>query len=98
MQRRCVYSIWAGFWHLLRLSAHFNQSKNVTIALAVLSIYAVDFAINIGEHIDAFIWTTLTSFSPSLLSQLDRRHIADSIATSWFSMGYDPTSVHEAKS
>jgi hypothetical protein len=25
-----------------------NQVKNVTIALAVLSIYAVDFAINIG--------------------------------------------------
>lgn len=61
----------AGFWHL-RLCRSLYQAKNVTIALAVLSIYAVDFAINIGELVDALIWIILTSFSSGLLSQLDR--------------------------
>lgn len=28
-----------------------SQAKNVTIALAVLSIYAVDFAINVGMYL-----------------------------------------------
>jgi hypothetical protein len=58
--------------HLCDSNAHVYQAKKATIALAVLSIYAVDFAINIGEHADTLIRTKLTSFSPGLLSQLDR--------------------------
>jgi hypothetical protein len=42
-----------GFGICCDSAAHFYQAKNVTIALAVLSIYAVDFAINIGEYVDA---------------------------------------------
>jgi hypothetical protein len=39
-------------WELIRAR---SQARNVTIALAVSSIYAVDFSINVGKW-DGSIW------------------------------------------
>ena len=47
----------------------------MTIALAVLSIYAVDFAINIGKSCVGWFlvnWTANNRNSPGMLPQFDR--------------------------
>lgn len=68
----------------------FSQASRATIALAVLSIYAVDFAINVGRYSErrVTIFVILIPPSSSLCSKFNRRYITYSFATSWVSMGY----------
>lgn len=68
-----------------------SQAKNVTIALAVLSIYAVDFAINVGMYLIRLLgvyWLFTDRRSASVLSELGCRHSANPSATGRISMGY----------
>ena len=68
-----------------------SQAKTFTIALAVLSIYAVDFAINAGwccicrEQTDR---TTNRVFSPVIMSKSNSGHFANCKTAAWFCLGY----------
>lgn len=71
----------------------YGQAKNVTIALAVSSIYAVDFSINVGKLISLLRLASdhcSPFLSTSVLSQSHCGHIADSAATGWICLGYVP--------
>lgn len=74
----------------LNVDADFLQAKNVTIALAVSSIYAVDFSINVGKRISEFFFMTgalLTVNSTSMLSQSYCGYITDTVATGRICLG-----------
>ena len=67
------------------------QAKSCTIALAVLSIYAVDFAINAGWYSARVGQTDRIADakpSPIIMPKSDRRHSANCKAAAWFCLGY----------
>ena len=67
------------------------QAKSCTIALAVLSIYAVDFAINAGwysAHLKGYSAQLIRTSSPIFVPKSDRRYSANCKAAAWFGMGY----------
>lgn len=76
-------------WSKARVLADDFQSKHATIALAVLSIYAVDFAINAGrDYVEKFsiLWL-MKSCSTIILPKSHCRHAANTKATARFGLG-----------
>ncbi|CBF83623.1 hypothetical protein AN2982.2 [Aspergillus nidulans FGSC A4] len=61
-----------------------EKAASVTIALAVLSIYAVDFAINVAS-------------STSMCSELNRRYVTYTLATSWVRVGIFGTALGDTQ-
>ena len=67
------------------------QAKSCTIALAVLSIYAVDFAINAGwcsAQIEQTDRIADAKSSPVFVPKSHCRHSANCKAAAWFCLGY----------
>lgn len=67
------------------------QAKSYTIALAVLSIYAVDFAINAGwcsARIEQTDRKADGETSPVFVPKSHCRHSANCKAAAWFCLGY----------
>ncbi len=75
--------------HAKRSSDCLAQKRSCTIALAVLSIYAVDFAINAGKCHRSECLVRLYSYLSStiVLSKPNRRYLADTQTATWVCLG-----------
>lgn len=64
-----------------------EMRKSCTIALAIISIYAVDFAINAGRKLEFFARTPVDQYSSIMLPKSYCGFVAHSEAAIWVCMG-----------